>query len=1292
MATYVSRFASAPSRWRSDIYAMPGVVQVLADMPSIASRRRRARAVTAAFEPGHQPPARPMHPSATGYFSLPLAIDTHSLLSMTLAKFRNEYEGPGRPCVLQLPHKLDRLAWPAQRLWTTDQLVLICGDARFSISHCMGAIGGQDLKLKMTMGNFVRYMRSGVCARDEMPLYIFDADFGDSAPSLLRHYDVDTLKHVFPDDYLASIPTHSRPDYRWLVIGPARSGAPWHIDPHQTSAWNALLHGRKRWALYPPGCTPPGVQAKSDAGGRVTEWSSPLSPIAWYTEVFPHLAPHQRPFEVLQRAGDIVFIPNGWWHMVLNLDETVSVTHNYCGVSNIASVAEELTILESERATKERRYGNGRSTKTGTGTDASLPSSAVHEAAADDGGNTDPAAVITRGLRGPDALKAWLQSQHAAASASLTAAGSSMLSLSPTAWDMFRLASSFVHEGPALDAANRGLRTAAGAAVAHSSVGTGGIKLESHAHLASTFGDVAVWRGFVLKAARHAMLDASNSALRAHLAMPWSSEPQVTAVSSSSNPVFRVRMQRSMVMAHKRVSALASDISFDVARPGMPPKASSSSPDVVAGSASSCDVIVKLFSPYCGAADGQDLLQPVASYARFQQEVSVLCSFSHLRGGSEADRALSESLQPPALLAVGHMRRACAGTSRAGDGHHAGDISSPFAHQQGDSQSWITEDGLWRWPYVITTAVDGTPLRRVIKQATAAAASPHLATPTGGVDASTLHVAACKRLGRAIARLHASCRLQKPFQPPSILSNGSSGSSNVRTGPASASQPQYSIGAKHSNWADATPPAVLSPSNGQMQSTSSKLQRVLLAERNQLRTNASAAKAAAGSQLSVPAAIPVSIAPALTAAATPGPALLPPPSLPPAMTVADDSCADAFTLVHLGSGWSATPSPSILQSSPLTTPSTIASSAPSTVSFVFVPTDWAPYLHHLIRLLQSVVARRMRTGTTPPHLLPLINEYLPPADQIWRLLPLRQVGTRPVLHPQAATPADHRMPGTQLMAPVLEGPPPSLLHGDVTTDNVLLSTVSSQAHGDGQPESLNARAHAAAGHSNGSAENEAALPWSPARTTVQAPARLPNDHANDNSASLPHRLSLSLIDYADSMHGDPLYEMVAAYCSVAIAGPAFAFAAAAGSLAPAAAGQGGLQLRPWLTFMENYIKQAEQCGLRPSWCPFERVALPVRYPAPLERNSGHGSQGVWAMDGAGARRSGAERHGPAPSMLSNDADLPAAWCRVRDPYRLLSLLLLHPVDGIGVLLSHPVLGPALAGCPTWHHVQQVLFG
>jgi tetratricopeptide (TPR) repeat protein len=53
----------------------------------------------------------------------------------------------------------------------------------------------------------------------------------------------------------------------------------------------------------------------------------PSYPITfWLTDVYPHLKASHKPNECIQQPGDILYIPEGWYHAVLNLDDVVAVT------------------------------------------------------------------------------------------------------------------------------------------------------------------------------------------------------------------------------------------------------------------------------------------------------------------------------------------------------------------------------------------------------------------------------------------------------------------------------------------------------------------------------------------------------------------------------------------------------------------------------------------------------------------------------------------------------------------------------------------------------------------------------------------------------------------------------------------------------------------------------------------------------------------------------------------------------------------------------------------------------
>jgi hypothetical protein len=212
--------------------------------------------------------------------------------------------------------------------------------------------GGAPLPANFTLDAYTGY--SNFSYLEESPLYLFDRtafttkqwsdDFFPEFHNNCPYWDPSgNLGH----DLLQHLGSERRPDHTWLIMGPKRSGSVFHIDPNATHAWNACIAGRKRWILYPPGVTPPGIYPSADGD----EVALPLSVGEWlvqywkeHTDQCRKRPPSERPLECTVDPGDVMFIPHGWWHMVINLeDHNIAITHNYVSRNNLGNVLKFIT-------------------------------------------------------------------------------------------------------------------------------------------------------------------------------------------------------------------------------------------------------------------------------------------------------------------------------------------------------------------------------------------------------------------------------------------------------------------------------------------------------------------------------------------------------------------------------------------------------------------------------------------------------------------------------------------------------------------------------------------------------------------------------------------------------------------------------------------------------------------------------------------------------------------------------------------------------------------------------------
>lgn len=259
--------------------------------------------------------------------------DIERIGSLKYEEFFRNYLEANQLCIFSselTKHWRSRNEWVSNGRPNLEFLSKTFGHAVAPVANCCQAEYGSQVKQDMTLKEFCDYWnkKSGGDEKCTETLYLKDWHFCKAFPS----YKAYETPVYFKSDWLNEFwdqRSDVADDYRFVYMGPKGSWTPFHADVFRSYSWSANICGCKKWLIYPPGQEKYLTDRLGNLAYDIT--SDDMND----KQQFPELAKASKPITVIQREGEVIFVPSGWHHQVINLEDTISINHNWvnaCGV------------------------------------------------------------------------------------------------------------------------------------------------------------------------------------------------------------------------------------------------------------------------------------------------------------------------------------------------------------------------------------------------------------------------------------------------------------------------------------------------------------------------------------------------------------------------------------------------------------------------------------------------------------------------------------------------------------------------------------------------------------------------------------------------------------------------------------------------------------------------------------------------------------------------------------------------------------------------------------------------
>ncbi|XP_059303973.1 arginine-specific demethylase JMJ20 isoform X2 [Lycium ferocissimum] len=254
---------------------------------------------------------------------------------LSYSEFTEKYMAQNQPVVLT--GLMDN--WRACKDWVSPNgkpnLQFISthfGKSKVQVADCGTREFTDQKRIEMTVSEFVdRWLR--VSSDDngdksESLLYLKDWHFVKEYPEYIAYRTPVDFSDDWLNFYLDKFRMHNDPDtyserneiscsdYRFVYMGSKGTWTPLHADVFRSYSWSANVCGKKQWNM------------KSSVNNIFADVSQSKFPgfekTIWW--------------ECTQEENEVIFVPSGWYHQVHNLEDTISINHNWFNGYNLSWV------------------------------------------------------------------------------------------------------------------------------------------------------------------------------------------------------------------------------------------------------------------------------------------------------------------------------------------------------------------------------------------------------------------------------------------------------------------------------------------------------------------------------------------------------------------------------------------------------------------------------------------------------------------------------------------------------------------------------------------------------------------------------------------------------------------------------------------------------------------------------------------------------------------------------------------------------------------------------------------